>query len=152
MADIGITSDQIIEAKCSPYLETIESEEEKQAFLQRMKDAAKTFIQNFINKINAILDSITETCNKIISSASTWAAQIVAIATPDPTAPKAGAASLVSLKNSVEMAKSNLSIANAQMAEVNEFVSLAGVGVPPIVETTTSLLSSADYALQAIPI
>lgn len=34
MADIGITSDQIIEAKCSPYLETIESEEEKQAFLQ----------------------------------------------------------------------------------------------------------------------
>ena len=40
----------------------------------------------------------------------------------------------------------------AQMAEVNEFVSLAGVGVPPIVETTTSLLSSADYALQAIPI
>ena len=146
MADIGITSDQIIEAKCSPYLETIESEEEKQAFLQRMKDAAKTFIQNFINKINAILDSITETCNKIISSASTWAAQIVAIATPDPTAPKAGAASMVSLKNSVE------SIANAQMAEVNEFVSLAGVGVPPIIETTTSLLSSADSALQAIPI
>lgn len=29
MADIGITTDQIIEAKCSPYLETIESEEEK---------------------------------------------------------------------------------------------------------------------------
>lgn len=59
---------------------------------------------------------------------------------------------MVSLKNSVEMAKSNLSIANAQMAEVNEFVSLAGVGVPPIIETTTSLLSSADSALQAIPI
>ena len=49
-------------------------------------------------RINS-LDSITETCNKIIPSASTWAAQIVAIATPDPTAPKAGAASLVSLKN-----------------------------------------------------
>lgn len=48
MADIGITPDQIIEAKCSPYLETIESEEEKQAFLQRMKDAAKTFIQNLL--------------------------------------------------------------------------------------------------------
>lgn len=152
MADIGITSDQIIEAKCKPYLDTVESEEEKQAFLQRMKDAAKTFIQNFINKINAILDAITETCNKIIASASTWAAQIVAIAVPDPMAPKAGAASAVSLKNSVEMAKANLSVANAQMAEVNGFVSMAGVGVLPIIETTTNLLSSANSALQAIPI
>lgn len=152
MANIGITPDQIIEAKCSAYLETLSSEEEKQKFLQGMKDAAKTFIQNFIDKVNATLDSITETCNKIISSASTWSAQIVAIAIPDPMAPKAGAASLISLKNSVEMAKANLSVANAQMAEVNEFVSLAGVGVPPIIETTTSLLSSANSALQAIPI
>ena len=164
MADIGITPDQVLQAKNAEYLATLEPQEgdteeekeekakRKEEFLNKLKDAAKEAIQAIIDKINAIIDSIIETCEKIIAAAESWAAQIVAIATPDPTAPKAGAASAVSLKNSVAMAKSNLAIANAQISEVNQLVAMTGLPTPEVVNTTAQLISTASSVLNAIPV
>ena len=50
------------------------------------------------------------------------------------------------------MAKSNLAIANAQMAEVNQLVAMTGLPTPEVVNTTAQLISTASSVLNAIPV
>ena len=117
-----------------------------------MKDAAQAAIQAKIDEAEALLESIEETANTCISNATTWSAQITAIAVPDPMAPKAAAASLVSLKNAVSMAKANLSVASSQLLSLTAICGGFGLPLPAPVTAAAALINSASSALSIIPI
>lgn len=147
---LGIDVDTVIRTKCKDYLETLGDQAE--SYVQEMKDAAKDAIQAQIDKAEALLKSVQDTAESCISNAPTWSAQVVAIAVPDPMAPKSGAAVLVSLKNSVSMAKANLSSASAQLLDLLGTINGLGVPVPPVVNTASKSITTAQSALDAIPI
>ena len=149
---LNITVDNVLEAKTSEYLATLPTEEDRVNFINSLKESSGQYIQKKIDEAEALLVGIQTTANNAISCSTTWAAQIAAIAVPDPTAPKAGAAALVSLSNSVSMAKGNLQTSNAQLLQLQEMIEMMGVSMPSIVDTTKSLLDQAISALNSIPI
>lgn len=151
MAQLGLTVDSVIRVKCKPYLDTL-SEDKANAYIQRMKDAAGDTIQLKIDEAEAILSSIQSTTQTCISNASSWATQISAIAVPDVQAPKAGAASLASLKNAVKMAKANLSVSSAQAETIQIILLGLGIGTSQIVTDSIAAISTAKEALDAIPL
>lgn len=164
MAALGITLDMIIELKNKEYLETLKpkdtdteeqkekKEKRKKEFIQGLKDAIKDVIEQQIAKAEALLASVVMTVQQIVKAVPTWTAQIAALAVPDPMAPKAGAGALLSIKNSVAMAKSNIAVASAQMEELTGLINTFGVESPAIIATTKESLSSADSLLNTVPI
>lgn len=151
MAQLGLTVDSVIRVKCKPYLDTL-PEDKANAYIQRMKDAAGETIQFKIDEAEAILTSIQDTTQTCINNASSWATQIAAIAVPDVQAPKAGAASLLSLQNAVKMAKANLSVSSAQAETIQIILLGLGTGIPQVVIDAITAIDTANTALNSIPL
>lgn len=164
MGDLGITSDMVIDAQTKDYQDSLEpketdSEEEKERkrkkkeeFKKEMKEAAGKFIDAQIAKAEALYKSAKTTAENAIKSASTWSVQVPAMATPDPTAPKAGAASLVALKNSVSMAKAQVQEASSKVEEISTMITMFMIPVPAPLTALVSLISTANSALSVIPV
>lgn len=151
MGSLGISVDDVIEAKTGSYLDTLD-EENRESYKEKLKEASQEQIQAKIDEAEALLESITTTCNGIISNCTSWSVQIPTMAVPDPMAPKSSVAVLASLTTSVQTAKGNISVANSQMSQLTQIVSMLGVPIPSIVGQTQSLINTASNALDAIPL
>lgn len=164
MGQLGIDVDMVIDAKTKDYCDSLEpsendSEEVKeekkkkiQEFKEKIKEATQEFIQQKIDEAEALYKSIVTTCENAIKSATTWSVQVPAMAVPDPMAPKAGAASLVALKNSVSMAKAQVEEANSKLTSLNTLVQGFGIPIPAPIYTATTLINQATSLLGVIPI
>lgn len=150
---LGITVDQIIENKFGPYLDSL-TPEKRQEFLNSMKEAAMDMLNQKIAEAEALYKGIKTTADNVITASSEWAYQLPLIAVPDPMAPKSSAAVLVSLKQSVSMAKANIDAAG-QLSQLQTIILTFGFtsgGPVDIINSLSSLVNTASTALSVIPL
>lgn len=148
---LNIVPEDIIRSICKPYIETLD-QEKSTSYIEDMKSAIGAALQKQIDQLESWCASIKILTQNTISSAAGWAAQIAAIATPDPSAPKAGAAVMVSLKNSVSEAKGEINMASSQLEEVTGTLDLWGLSYPNAISDISSLLTTCKTVLNAIPV
>lgn len=151
---LGITVDQIIENKFGPYLDSL-TPEKRQEFLNSMKEAAMDMLNQKIAEAEALYKGIKTTADNVIIASSEWAYQLPLIAVPDPMAPKSSAAVLVSLKQSVSMAKANIDSAAGQLSQLQTIILAFGFtsgGPLDIINSLSSLVNTASTALSVIPL
>lgn len=152
---LGITVDQIIENKFGPYLDSL-TPEKRQEFLNSMKEAAMDMLNQKIAEAEALYKGIKTTADNVITAAKVWPGQISAIiSTPDPMAPIASAATLVSLQQAVSMAKANIDSAAGQLSQLQTIILAFGFtpgGPVDIINSLSSLVNTASTALSVIPL
>lgn len=150
---LGITVDQIIENKFGPYLDSL-TPEKRQEFLNSMKEAAMDMLNQKIAEAEALYKGIKTTADNVIIASSEWAYQLPLIAVPDPMAPKSSAAVLVSLKQSVSMAKANIDSAAGQLSQQTIILAFGFTSGGPvdIINSLSSLVNTASTALSVIPL
>lgn len=147
---LAITSELVIRSICKEYLDILG--DKAQAYLHRLEEAIGDSVQLQIDQLESWCSSIQTTANNTLSSAATWAVQIPAIATPEPAAPKTGAAALVSLKNSVSQAKAQISMADSQLGEITNTLSNWRIPVPSTLTSLQDLVNLCKTTLDNIPI
>lgn len=164
MAELGITTDLVIDIKTKDYQDSLEPSEEdseevkedkkqkKEKFKKEIKEACEKAIQQKIDEAEALYQSIKTTCKNTISNAAIWSVQIPAISVPDPTAPKAGAASMAALKTSIAIAKANVTEASSKLTLLTGIIEGFGIPLPAPVSQISSLISQANSAINAIPL
>lgn len=151
---LGITVDQIIENKFGPYLDSL-TPEKRQEFLNSMKEAAMDMLNQKIAEAEALYKGIKTTADNVITAAKVWPGQISAIiSTPDPMAPIASAATLVSLQQAVSMAKANIDSAAGQLSHQTIILAFGFTSGGPvdIINSLSSLVNTASTALSVIPL
>lgn len=150
---LGITVDQIIENKFGSYLDSL-TPEKRQEFLNSMKEAAMDMLNQKIAEAEALYKGIKTTANNVITASSEWAYQLPIIAVSDPMAPKSSAAVLVSLKQSVNMAKANIDSAAGQLSHQTIILAFGFTSGGPvdIINSLSSLVNTASTALSVIPL
>ena len=147
---LNITVENVIRSVCKDYIDTL-PEDTATEYVNRLKTAISSEIQSQIDQLESWCSSIQVTAENTISSAATWAVQIPAIATPEPAAPKTGAAALVSLKNSVAQAKAQINMASSQLDEVVGTIENWRITLPAAISTLHNLINTCKNALNAIP-
>lgn len=109
-----------------------------------------------IAEAEALYKGIKTTADNVITAAKVWPGQISAIiSTPDPMAPIASAATLVSLQQAVSMAKANIDSAAGQLSQLQTIILAFGFtsgGPVDIINSLSSLVNTASTALSVIPL
>ena len=147
---LNLSPVKIIESLNKEYLDTLNSQE-KVKYINSIKESTSVYLDAQIAEMEGIYNSVKTTLNNTLQSAATWAIQIPLIATPEPAAPKTGAATLVSLKNSVSQAKAQVESAASQLEQLKMGLSLWRMEDSSVSNLFT-LLSEVRNALNLIPL
>lgn len=146
--NLGITVEQVVEAKFGSYLNTL-SKEEREKKLKEYSEAAGDSIRGAIKEAETMVDSVQTTITTITSSVPTTIAQIASLAALiDPTAK---ATQLISIKEAIGNAKDQINRANAQLSSISTLLSQLSLNLP-IVNTLTGGLASVTALLNTIPV
>lgn len=165
MGALGITPDMVINSMTKDYQDSLapketDTEEEKNlkkekldSFVNDMKEAAAFYIQNQIDKLEALYKGAQTTVQNVITAAPMWAGQISAMTTgPDPMAPKSGIAIVASIKQSVSMAKASIEQVTGTISEITSIIEMFMISLPPAISTMVEMVNTASQLLSAIPL
>lgn len=146
--DLGISVRQVVEAKFSPYLDSLPEgirEEKLQSYIESSKDS----LQGTINEAQSIVNSVESTCANIVNSVPMTIAQVASLVTMiDPTAK---AAQLTTIIESVSSSKDQLNRASSQVESLSNILIQLSMS-SSIVDTLKTALSSAMALLNTIPV
>lgn len=148
MAQLGIDPELIIKTQFKEYTDTL-PEEEKDSFIDEMKESIGEQLQLQIDKAEELLTSVQDGCNNLISGAPSW---MISAVTADPMAPVASAGTIASTVGAVKAAKSTIGIIGCNLSALLGMLACWRIPVPAPVTAAAALINTASAALNAIPI